>query len=397
MRIASTTLNRYASQDLMKYQTEMADLQKQISSGRQLNRPSDDPVNASRQVNLSHSVSQLEQFDRNIAIAESQLQTEELHLANSEDILLRVRELALIANNAATAPEVYPTMITELQQLRADLLAQGNAKDVNGNYIFSGSKAMTQPFSPGDPDVYHGDDSQHQIQINQTITMPTGDSGKDIFLRIPQSNLSHTMHSAESNSGGASAVLTRDGSGQTPSAERYAVDFLSPTTYNITNLDTGAVVVTGATLGESAVFTFDGLQVTFTGTPAAADRFELSPTEHQNVFSTIDSFIEELGQPPQNSAEKPIHRQNLNNVLISVDQAFDHMTLKRADVGSRLASMDATREQNNATEFQLVTTLSGITDLDFADAISRLQQQATALEALQKSITRTQGLSLFNT
>ncbi len=84
-------------------------------------------------------------------------------MAHSENILLRVRELALIGNNSTTTAEVYPAHTTELQHLRDDLLSQANAKDQDGNFIFSGNKVLTRPFNPGGPNPYSGDDQQRVI------------------------------------------------------------------------------------------------------------------------------------------------------------------------------------------------------------------------------------------
>ncbi|MBX2879310.1 MAG: flagellar hook-associated protein FlgL [Granulosicoccus sp.] len=396
MRISSSTLSRYTSQDMMKYQLEIADLQSQISSGKQLQKPSDDPVNAARQVNLSQNLSQIDQYNRNINLAEARLSNEESHIANTENVLLRVRELALISNNSATTDEVYPALAAELEQLSADLLAQANATDPDGDFLFAGTKTSTRPFSPGSPDVYLGDDQQRMIQVNQSHQMATSDSGKDIFMRIPASDKSHTIDIDTSNTGSASILLTNDGTGPNPGTTRYALEFPTSGTYSITNLDTGAAEVTGAAIPESNTIEHAGLQLSITGAPNPNDRFNLEPTIQQDVFKTLDKFIELLNSPPQSAAEKAVHRHKLNEIMINVDQAFEHMTLKRADIGSRLASLEHILQENESIGFTLNVTLSGIEDLDYADAISKLQHQATALEALQKTITRTQGLSLFS-
>ena len=396
MRISSSTVNRYINLNLMKQQVEIAELQNQIGSGKKLEKPSDDPVNASRRVDLSKALSQIEQYQRNASIAETRLVNEERHLVSSENALLRIRELALISNNAATSPTVYPAIITELEHLREELLAQANAKDADGNFVFSGTKTSTQPFNPGSPDIYLGDDQERLVQINQNHRLASGHSGKEVFMRIPDSSYSHTLSASSSNTGDASGLLSTDGTATIPDTSQFEIRFTATDTYDIVNLGSGGIEVSGAALPESGTISFNGLQIQFTGTPATNDTFQLNPGTQQNIFATISEFTDLLQQAPNGSAEKALHRQQSNNILEKIDLAFEHMTLMRAETGNRLSSLDTIREENEAVEFQLTSTLSGIEDLDYTAAISALQQRTTALEALQKSISLTQNLSLFN-
>ena len=68
----------------------------------------------------------------------------------------------------------------------------------------------------------------------------------------------------------------------------------------------------------------------------------------------------------------------------------------RSQVGSRLNAMDSQENLNDAYSLQLQTTLSRLEDLDYAEAITRLEQQLTGIQAAQQSFVRIQGLSLFN-
>ena len=65
-------------------------------------------------------------------------------------------------------------------------------------------------------------------------------------------------------------------------------------------------------------------------------------------------------------------------------------------MGTRLQIIDSSREENEAISLQLARTTSDIEDVDVADAVTRLEDRAFALEALQKSWARVGNLSLFN-
>jgi len=396
MRISSSTINRYMSQDMMRYQLEIADLQAQISSGKKLEKPSDDPVNAARHVNLTQTNQQIEQYSRNLNIAEARLSEEETYLMNSENIMMRVRELALTTRNAATAPETYPAIRTELEHLYAELVAQANATDSEGNYIFAGTKTATKPFVPGDTTVYRGDNQQRLIQVNPLIAIETSDTGDDIFVRIPASDQPHVVTSDAANTGAASMLITTDGTTPNPGSNRYELRFSTANTYDIINLTSGISEVTGGTVPASNNIDFNGMQISLTGVAAANDAFYLEPTGQQDIFKTVEQFMTLLDNPPNNQTERAIDRQTMNQVLIGITQGFDHLTLKRADIGTRLAALDNIAKENDAVSYQLEVTLSDIEDIDYTEAISSLQQKAIALEALQATITRTQSLSLFN-
>lgn len=396
MRISSSLINRFATQDLMKHQLNIADLQAKISSGKRINKPSDDPVGAARSINLKDGLEQVEQYRRNINIAEARLLNEESHIAGSENVLLRVRELALIANNAATSVSDYPGMKTELQQLRAELLAHANARDNDGNYVFAGSKTTTRPVNPAKTSVYEGDDHPRLIQIQQHRTLTTSDTAKEVFMQIPQSKVTHMLRADAANTGNAIADLSNIDPSNSHTQDSYSIEFTTSGNYNVRNNTTGESVVSNAVLDSSNIIEFASLRVELKGDTSAGDVFTLTPTQRQDIFSTIDNFIALMAKSPANQTERTLQTQNISNVLMNIDTAFEHITAKRAEIGSRLASLDTISQEHAATEYQLSSALSKTEDLNITEAISSLQHRATALEALQKTITRTQGLSLFN-
>lgn len=68
----------------------------------------------------------------------------------------------------------------------------------------------------------------------------------------------------------------------------------------------------------------------------------------------------------------------------------------RATVGARLNAVDAQKDVNDGFKLQVQETLSKLQDLDYAEAVSRLNLQLTGLQAAQQSFLKIQGLSLFN-
>jgi len=86
----------------------------------------------------------------------------------------------------------------------------------------------------------------------------------------------------------------------------------------------------------------------------------------------------------------------LGQSLGTIDQAMEHLQSRRTIVGNRLQSLDTRIEENADERLRLEKQVSEIQDLDFAQAVSRLNLQSTALQAAQQSYIKIQGLSLFN-
>jgi flagellar hook-associated protein 3 FlgL len=106
---------------------------------------------------------------------------------------------------------------------------------------------------------------------------------------------------------------------------------------------------------------------------------------NQSIFETIDALITDF--EANNSS---------SNSITDIQSALDNVLTVRAKVGARLNALDTQKEINEELILQSETTLSGIQDLDYAEAISRLNLQMVGLQASQQAFTRIQNLSLFN-
>ena len=105
----------------------------------------------------------------------------------------------------------------------------------------------------------------------------------------------------------------------------------------------------------------------------------------RDIFQTLDNYATAL----EANAATP-------DILSDLDSAMGNFGTIRAKVGARLNAIDAQVDANDAFMLNVEKTLSEVTDLDYAEAVSRYNQQLAALEAAQQSYARLQNLSLFN-
>lgn len=106
----------------------------------------------------------------------------------------------------------------------------------------------------------------------------------------------------------------------------------------------------------------------------------------RSIFSTLKSLSTALAN----------NVSNINHEMGDLDNALESLTRVRSTVGSRLRTLDSQEEQNEKFLLDFKSTLSDIEDLDYAEAISRFNQQDNTLKAAQQSFARLQKLSLFD-
>ena len=92
----------------------------------------------------------------------------------------------------------------------------------------------------------------------------------------------------------------------------------------------------------------------------------------------------------------PLNGSNYARNIANLDNAIENILKIQADVGTRMRRADLKTETNDAFNLQLKETLAELQDLDYAEAISRLNIQMLALQAAQQTFAKTQQMSLFN-
>jgi len=106
------------------------------------------------------------------------------------------------------------------------------------------------------------------------------------------------------------------------------------------------------------------------------------------LFSLVDQFARSL--------EGTLPEEVTQNALFALDNALERLNTVRADLGARLNAISKQQEVNEQFSLKLKETLSGVQDLDYAEAIGQFNLEQVALQAAQQAFVKVQGLSLFN-
>lgn len=394
MRISSQSIRNLFVAQLGIQQAGLSKTQLQVSTGLRFNRPAEDPVAASQSLDLQRALEQNDQFQTNTGLATSRLQLSEGTLSSVTDNLQRVRELAVQAANATETAEGRRMIATEVRQRLDAILQLANVQDGNGQYLYAGYSTGVRPFSNSPAGyVYSGDQGQRQVQIGPGRLIADSDAGSTIFQLVRNGNGTFVVGQGAANTGtayvGARGVadLAQWDNGS------YSIVFTSPTTYDI--VDGSGTLASGAYVPGQSIG-FRGVQLTLEGTPATGDRFTFGPSVNQDMFSMLDALARALETPASTPAGLAAFRGAMNTGIENVDQSIGSIVRARADVGGRLQALETQQTTNTDLGLQLKTTLSQTRDLDYAEAVTRMNQQLTALQAAQASYVKVMGLSLFN-
>ncbi|MEM6998533.1 MAG: flagellar hook-associated protein FlgL [Pseudomonadota bacterium] len=412
MRISTSYFMQRGLDSILEQQKRLADIQEQIASGNRLNRPSDDPSASAQILRLEQAIATNEQYQRNADMAINRLTLEESTLKSAQDTLLRIREIAIQGNNSTMSDTDRNALAQEVDERLKELVGLANTRDANQEYLFAGYMVNTKPFSLAADGsyVYSGDNGQRGVQISTGRQILDSDAGNEVFMNLRNGNGTFQVNPAIGNTGASiidvGQVLDRDSYNAT--LQNYTISFVTNSSGNIAynvigNVD-GQIIPSPPqnAINDApdyvidAAISFNGIQTAISGTPVAGDVYTVSPSDNQDVFSTIQKLITALQLPTEDSNVNESEALNLMNQSLSeLDIAFDKFTRVRTSVGARLNTTDAQVSVNEAYQIELTATLSGVRDLDITAAAVELQSRLIALEAAQTSYTRIQSLSLF--
>lgn len=419
MRISTASFYDAGISSMQRQTERLLQVQQQVSSGRRILTPSDDPVAAARVLDVSQSQSMNQQFGVNAGAAGDILALQESVLGSITDVLQSVRDTVITAGGGVLNQSDRASLAADLRGKYQSLLGLANSTDGNGQYLFSGYQGGTRPFTESTAGVvdYNGDQGQRLMQISPTRQIAVNDAGFDVFQRIKTGNGNFVTQAAATNGGSAvidAGVMIEPGKWNSAGNNRdFTIKFAGSgalTSYDIIDNVSGKSLLTGLApgvapyprtytagssidLSQSGPPAFDyGAKVGIAGIPANGDSFSIKASASQSVFKTIDDLA--------NLLEIPTSRATLSNglarQLVNLDNALDSVSVARVSTGVRLTELETVKSVGDNRDLQYAQTLSRLQDLDYAKATSDLMQQQVNLQAAQKSFAKVAGLSLFD-
>jgi flagellar hook-associated protein 3 FlgL len=412
MRISTQQIHTQAIASMLDSSRQVALTQQQIASGRKFTTPADDPVAASRIVNLNQELSLRSQYQRNIELATSQLSLEDAVLSQANEVLQRVRELALQGANGALTAKDRAFLGAEVETRLDELFAIMNTRTATGEYLFAGFKGQTQPFVRDSSNgvVFRGDEGQRRVQVSSTSQVAVNDSGQRLFMDVASTattfvTRAHPGNDPERNVTIGQGVVVDQVALDAFFPDRLVVEFNPPSAdhqgranFTVRRMSDNRVVdgLANVVHVPGAAVEAQGMQFKLYGEPAAGDRFVIESTRTQNVVSTVARLAEGLTGLSDSDKDLGTLQTLVDGTIGNLERAMDSILTVRAEVGARLNTADSSALLHQDVEIITKDVLSKLRDVDYAEAVSRLNLQAFVLEAAQRSYGRISGLSLFN-
>jgi flagellar hook-associated protein 3 FlgL len=139
---ADSTISRINTQ-----RSRLSVLQERITTGKRINRPSDDPAGAEAVINLKTTQSEIEQFVRAAATANQKLTATDNGLNDYENILTRIKSLVSPGLSDTTTPQGRSLLAIDIESLRDRILSLAGSKN-GDDYLFGGTRQNAPPFDP---------------------------------------------------------------------------------------------------------------------------------------------------------------------------------------------------------------------------------------------------------
>ena len=304
MKVSTSMFFDNASKQLGSIQSSLAKTQTQLSTGKQINRPSDAPDKSSLITRLQSEMTRQASYQGNLNAVNVRLQAEETALRNTSNVMYRFKELAVQAANDTLSTADRNTLSFEMIQLREQILSMANSQDSNGNYLFAGSRVAQEPFGADAKGrvVYQGDQSRMLVPVGDNRQMNLNIPGSDVFVR-----------------------LVRDD-------------------------DKGNKIGVG-------------------------------------FFQALSDMVD---------AVKNTDRPNIQRGIKELDRMQQGISDANAQLGTDMNVVDSQGGVLDEITLRLKTTLSDVQDLDYTEAITKMNKDQLALESAQSTFAKISKLSLFN-
>lgn len=357
MRVSDKMRINQVNKNINRNRTEMSELQSQAATLKRVTKPSDDAIAASRVLAGRVEDKGYGQFIKNIFNAKSFLEFSEQGLGQLGDALTRAKELAIAQSSDAGSNEGSRRAVAaEVRQLYEEAVNIGNRK-IGDRYVFGGFKTQTQPFDK--EGSYNGDGGDIKIQTHKDSFVTMNMPGNRVFL---------------------GEGVGRDGvarsSGDTP---RTVEELKHQKETDI-----------------KARETEDENEQNFIQTRGPASLTEVHHTSEKdpvtgasgiNVFQTLKAFEIALQTNDKDSVQAS---------LDNIDQAINQVVLARAEIGSRVNSVNNMLSNLQQSVVDNKAMISQMEDADMFQVVSDMNKSETALKATMETSGKLIQPSLFD-
>ena len=379
---------------LQQRQSELNKSQQQLTSGKRINKLSDDPAASARAERARAAEARATVDQRAIDASRAAVSQVEAAFGDATELLQQARELMVAAGNTSYGPNERRAIAQQISGIRAQLLKVANRGDGAGGFLLAGQGAGGPPFVDAPGGVTYAA-TGGSAQTASSEPLPLAADGRAAYLAARSGNGVFETAAATSTGGGwIDAGRVTDPSQLT--GDPYSVQFSvsgATTTYSVLR-NGAATALTNVPYASGQAIQIDGMAFSVSGAPANGDNFTVTPsTEDLSIFDTLDAAASVLNNTNANVGQL---NQAVANGLRDIDAGAAQLDSARADAGAWLQRLDNVETRVAGQKLLAQEERSNAEDLDMVHAISDFQLKQTGYDAALRAYSQMQRLSLFN-
>jgi flagellar hook-associated protein 3 FlgL len=408
-RITSRQAFEGGIEQLQQRQRALAHAQQQLTSGKRVERASDDPAAAARAERALAAIGRSAADTRALEASRNILTQTESVLGDAGDVLQQAREALVAAGNASYGDSERGALADQIAALRTQLFSLANRTDGSGAHLFGGQGSAEPPFVDEAGGVaWRATAGERVAALDEALPLSTDGraawlgarTGNGLFETRPvmaaPAQAQAWIDAGRVVDPAAFFAASSPPAVADPAALDWRIEFAGApgaVTYSVLK-DGAATALANVPYTSGQAIAFDGLSVAVNGSPQAGDAFELRPsTATQSVFDTLDRVVAELRTPQRSSSAVA---QGVQRALTEIDSSSDALSALRSRVGQVLQRADAVEGRLEDQTLAAQTEKSNAEDLDMVAAIAEFQTQSTGYDAALKAYASVQRLSLFD-
>lgn len=419
MRISQKVIFNAAEQRLGTLTEELYTANEVVTTGKRINRVSDDPVGMTRTLDLRSGLAHMDQLARNVSTGRTWLDAAETSMGNVESLLSDTKVLAIAMNNDAMNTTDRANAAVQVRETIMEIFDIANTQ-VNGQYLFAGTKTDIKPFAfddPADPNLvsYGGNETGFSVKTGKDTSMVVGFPGEDVFgsttVTIDETN--NKIDFMENVGAGLSTELTADiplGTYDKTSfaqAVEVAMETASATSGNAIQYDVSWDATTRQyTIAEDAAAAapLTELQLLWNsgtnkatnaagelGFDLAADTGAVTYTSDNTVQWGVFRTLFDLQDALENNDLDKIEKS-----LSKLDHHFNHMGNTISQIGYKGIALDVRETMIEDLGLSHQTQKAAIEEADIIEAITSLQSKELAYQAALASSSKVMKVSLLD-
>ena len=360
----------------------MQTLQRQLSSGKEINRPSDNPYKASRTMQLYTEIDANKQYNENIKDVSNWLDTTDTALDQAGKVFARGRELLVTAGNGAYGDDEKKAIQDEIKE-KVNELSQILNTNFDGAYIFGGTKSTSKPvtvnsngelcYADTDGNAISKTNTGLNIELKDKITI----SGGTPVVEKKIDNIIKDGTNIKLSVDGVEYPIEVNGAGEKVIKINF-VEYKIPDT-EINDITSKADVTLNQIGSDLKVEISQGVFIDYNKSAIDILEYKDKKGDYHNVMDILNDIITNLGPGGDQS-------KLTGECIEQVDAIIGNLLQSRSEVGAMTNRMESAESKNEDENLNMTDILSKTEDIDYAEKMMEYSvMQTIYMASLQTS------------